>query len=40
MQGFCVVVLGGIVWGNFVMCFEKNFILYILEVLLTINQLE
>jgi len=31
---------GGIVWGKFVMCFEKNLILYILEVLLIINQLK
>jgi len=40
MQGFCVVVLGGIVWGKFVVCFEINPILYILEVLLIINQLK
>jgi len=33
------VVLGEVVWGKFVVSFEKNSILSILEVLLTINQL-
>jgi len=30
----------GVVWGKFVVCFEKNSILYILEALLIINQLK
>jgi len=34
------VVLGGVVWEKFVVYFEINPILYILEVLLTINQLK
>jgi len=34
------VVLGGVVWGKFVVSFEKNSILTILEVILTKNQLK
>ena len=34
------MVLGGVVWRRFVVCFEINPILYILEALLIINQLK
>jgi len=39
-EDYCVVVLGGVVRGKFVVCFEINPILYILEVLLIINKLK
>jgi hypothetical protein len=34
------VISRGVVWGKFVVCFEINPILCILEVLLIINQLK